>query len=169
MSSNDDYVVNPNTKRPIKRGGRVHLKLIKEGLLENNYEDPNVLYEIEENDNIPDKIQEINEELPDDVQPVRGRGKYKNKLVKRLKSPSVKNTIEKTSKKASKLIAKNKHLLQQEEDDYFNLEQEIENMLLDSMRVKPKQKKSCLKTVYEIQESESSSESSSESDYESSE
>ena len=44
---NSAYIVNPETKKPIKIGGRVYNKLVKDGLLEDpNYE----LYDIESDD-----------------------------------------------------------------------------------------------------------------------
>ena len=73
------YVINPNTGRPVKVGGRAWLKLVKEGAIESSaqYEDPSELYEYEE-DATPDQVEEtrrsINEKLPKGSHAVRGRG-----------------------------------------------------------------------------------------------
>ena len=91
MSSNEDYIINPLTKRPIKRGSKRWRKLIKDGIIDDsNFEDEKIIY-------VPDKNlnqKQINEDLEkakielkseenEQIQYVKGRGKYKNKLVER--------------------------------------------------------------------------------------
>ena len=85
MSQEETFVKNPETGRPVKIGGRIWTRLVKKGLItDNGYSDPNILSE-----NVPDnpklKITEINQQLPLELQAVKGRGKYKGKIVKRLK------------------------------------------------------------------------------------
>ena len=47
-----DIIINPNTSRPIKVGGRSWLKLVKEGVLEGRYSDPNEITNIDDEGNI---------------------------------------------------------------------------------------------------------------------
>ena len=81
----NNIIINPKTKRPIKVGGRIWLKLVKDGLVEGTYSDPNEICDIVE-ENLEEKIEEINRDLPNNQQAVRGRGKYAGKIVKRSKS-----------------------------------------------------------------------------------
>ena len=76
----------------MKVGSRTWLKLVKEGLLEGRYSDPRELYHVQEGDNVEEKILEMNRELPPNQQSVRRRGRYKDKIVKRNKKPSIKQT-----------------------------------------------------------------------------
>lgn len=89
MSSNQ-HVINPTTGRPIKKGGRVYRRLVREGLLKNDdFKDEKELYTIQKEDNIQEKIKELNENTSSNTQVVRGRGKYKGKLVKRNLAPNL--------------------------------------------------------------------------------
>ena len=106
MSSNNDntpvkgsLIINPKTSRPVKVGSRTWINLVREGLVSGNYHDPNELYELKEGDNIKEKIQELNQNLPINQQSVRGREKYKNKIVKRHKAPSTKDITQHTARK----------------------------------------------------------------------
>ena len=48
MSSPKQTVINPKTNRPIVVGGRVYMKLLREGLIENpNIKDDNILFAVE--------------------------------------------------------------------------------------------------------------------------
>lgn len=86
----NNFVTNPNTGRAVKIGGRMYNILIKKGLIEpipiDEYDD-NVLNNIDDipDDNLNDIKQEYNEKLPKEYHAVKGRGKYKGKLVKRSK------------------------------------------------------------------------------------
>jgi hypothetical protein len=87
MVKKNDYVLNPNTQRMVKVGGGVWRSLVKAGICEGAYEAPdkNILYDIEEIDDIDALRNEYDEKLTPDIHSVRGRGKYKNKLVVRKK------------------------------------------------------------------------------------
>ena len=86
-------IINPQTQRPVKVGGITWLKLVKDGLVEGTYSDPNEICDIVEGDNVEEKIEEINRDLPTNVQGVRGRGKYAGKIVKRSKSVKTRRTV----------------------------------------------------------------------------
>lgn len=86
MQKCGEIVLNPKTGRAVKIGSRTYIRLVKEGVLKNKkYVDDNILLENPTKNNIEMKIQELNEKLPPGIHTVRGRGKYKNKLVKRKK------------------------------------------------------------------------------------
>ena len=82
-----DFISNPLTKRPIRVGGRVYTRLQKQGYFQEGYADKEILDDLGgETENIKimkKKIEELNQELPKNLQAVKGRGKYKNKIVKR--------------------------------------------------------------------------------------
>jgi hypothetical protein len=79
----NEFVKNPNTGRPVKVGGRIWTRLVKKGIISDaGYKDPNILCESAP-DNPQLKITEINQSLPPEIEAVRGRGKYANKIVKR--------------------------------------------------------------------------------------
>ena len=82
----ETFVKNPETGRPVKVGGRIWTRLVKKGIIsDDGYKDPNILCESAP-DNPKLKITEINQSLPPEIEAVRGRGKYANKIVKRNKS-----------------------------------------------------------------------------------
>ena len=87
----NQIIINPKTQRPIRIGGRTWLKLVKDGLIEGTYSDPNEICDIVE-ENLEEKIEEINRDLPNNVQAVRGRGKYAGKIVKRNKARTAPRT-----------------------------------------------------------------------------
>jgi len=128
----NDIIINPKTSRPIKVGGRAWKNLVNEGLIEGRYTDPKELHNItgdmDEND-IDQKIENLDRDLPSNYQAVRGRGKYSEKIVKRKKQPKTKDIIKHTTKKSIKLIkkqiVKNKDIL-----DYEN---ELERMILEEI------------------------------------
>ena len=91
-----DIVINPKTSRPVRVGSRVWLTLVREGLVDGHYSDPKTLYEVKDDSEYEEKINELNEKLPNNVQAVRGRGKYKNKIVKRHKQPSTRQVSQHT-------------------------------------------------------------------------
>jgi len=118
MSSREnDIVINPQTQRPIKVGGRIWLKLHKEGILQGDFKAKNEIYTIKEDedeDEIQDKINNATRELPDGVQAVRGRGKYAGKIVKRKQQPTVIQTTRRAVRKTAEII--------QEPEVYENLQ-----------------------------------------------
>ena len=124
-------IINPTTQRPVEVGSRTWLNLVKKGLVDGTYSDPNELYEVAEGDNVDEKIQELNKNLPINEQSVRGRGKYVNKIVKRNRNPSLKQTAEYTAKVASKVVADPEVYEQLHEADDFELQ--LENMIMAEM------------------------------------
>ena len=128
-------IINPKTSRPVKVGSRTWLKLVKEGLVDGLYTDPNELYNVQEGDNVEEKIEMINKELPLNQQSVRGRGKYAGKIVKRNKQPTLRETAQYTAKVASRAVADPEVLEQLQEADDF--ETQLENMILAEMMGKP--------------------------------
>lgn len=121
-------VINPLTKRPIKIGSKIWLKLVKQGILEGEFKDPNVLGEIKEDTDVQKQIQEINKTLPTSEQGVRGRGKYKGQIVKRCKQPTVMDTAKHTAKTAASVIADPDVYNELQETD--NFEYELEQLIL---------------------------------------
>ena len=122
-----DYVVNPKTNRPVKKGGRIWRKLIKEGLIEDDFVDDNVLCSVEETDDTDDIIEECQQDLDFTEQAVRGRGKYAGKIVKRKKQfhePSARSAVKKTGRKL-----KNREVYDEllEADDF---ESELERLIM---------------------------------------
>lgn len=91
-----EFVKSPVTGRSIVIGGKVYKKLQKQGHFQEGYEDENILHEYDANSNteiMKNKIEELNNTLPKNQQAVRGRGKYKNKIVKRYRKPSKRRPV----------------------------------------------------------------------------
>lgn len=130
-----DIIINPSTQRPVKVGSRTWLNLVKKGLVEGRYQDPNELYEVKEEENQPEilekKIEEINKTLPRGTQAVRGRGKYAGKIVKRQKQPSTKELTEYTAKTAARTVKKN--IADLEDMSYEDMERELEQLILSEL------------------------------------
>lgn len=121
-----DIVINPKTARPIKVGGSVWRKLVKEGLLSGHYQDPKVLgeYTTENDWKIKQKI--LKKQLPEEYVPSRGKGKYKGKIVKR-QNPY--ESVKSKAKKGAKTLA--------DQYDDFD-EDELRKMLMESMSIRKK-------------------------------
>ena len=102
----DDIFINPKTQRPIRVGGVVWQRLVRDGVIEDQYNDRKDLHDIEEGEDVDEVIQELNETLPANKQAVRGRGKYANKIVQRNKAPSSKDIVKLASKAAAKALKK---------------------------------------------------------------
>jgi len=149
-----DLVINPTTQRPVRVGSRTWINLVKKGVLEGDFTDNNVLeekYEELPEDQLEQKIKEINEKLPIGTQAVRGRGKYANKIVKRSKPLSTKEITQYTAKKASKVVVDNIDDL--DENNYDDMEKRLEQLIMEEMintkRSKPiKIKKNISKSDY---------------------
>jgi hypothetical protein len=171
MTQQDEFVINPNTKRPIKVGGIVWRKLVKENILEDKYSDPAELYKLEPDEDAEEKIQELNKNLPLNQQSVRGRGKYKGKIVKRSRTLKPTEIAKYTSKLASKII-KQKSDFNEEDMSEDEMSEMLSNMLIQKMTAgdrktimpeKPRES-------YEMKESsEEDAQSSNESDFNDSE
>ena len=123
-----DIIINPKTQRPVKVGSRTWLNLVKEGLIQGYYSDPHEIYDVKEGDDEDELIQKFNETLPPNVQAVRGRGKYANKIVKRKKQPSTRDITQHTARTtARKLKDPEVYEKLQEAEDF---EAELENMIM---------------------------------------
>ena len=137
MSSNKEskvpmkgtIIINPKTQRPVKVGSRTWLKLVKEGVVEGKYSDPKELYEIQDGDDVDELINKFNQSLPPNVQSVRGRGRYKNKIVRRMKQPSTKEITEYTARTAARTVSNNIENLKEFDD----LETQLENMIMNEI------------------------------------
>lgn len=99
-----DIIINPKTSRPVKVGSRTWINLVKEGLVAGHYTDPKELHDVEEGEDTNELIERFNKSLPITEQAVRGRGKYANKIVKRSKQPSTKETAKQTVKATARKL-----------------------------------------------------------------
>jgi hypothetical protein len=163
-----DFVVNPNTSRPVKVGSRTWKNLVKEGLISGAYSDPKELAIIDENVN--DQIEEVNKTLPRGQQAVRGRGKYKGKIVSRSKRADSEDIIKHTAKMASRIVNDNIEQLA----DCDDMEAELERMILEEsvQMKKPKmvrqtttKRKAKQEEQYKLEEPEEFYEESDDEDY----
>lgn len=94
----ENYIVNPNTNRKIRIGSKTYLKLIREGVIADTHyvgtqqipNDKTGENHIDISDVKGDELKELieteTEKLENGYVAVPGRGKYKNKLVKRKKN-----------------------------------------------------------------------------------
>lgn len=154
MSSQKQTIINPKTGRPIMVGGRVWTLLLREGLINNdNYRDEHILYEIEQE--LPQEplplvrsesaIQELAQsetdnvilsQLPNHQQAVKGRGKYKGKMVRRnkqLKPEQVHKQVADCAVRAVKKYTQSghsSHFTDENDEDLNNL---IQKMIMDEM------------------------------------
>ena len=126
-----DIVINPQTQRPIKVGGRIWLKLVREGLLVGECKDDNEIYTIQEGDDVDEKIKELDKSLPLNVHSVRGRGKYANKIVKRHKQPSTTETSRYTVKTTARKL-KNREVYEDLQEG-GNFEEELEALIMEEL------------------------------------
>jgi hypothetical protein len=134
IPTKNDIVINPTSGRPVRVGGRTWLALVKQGLLSGTHRDPHELADIpdeflEDQEYVNQKIKEINKTLPVNTQTVRGRGKYKNKLVSRRTSPTSESISRYTAHVASRAVVDNFDKLIKSDD----LESMLENMILEEM------------------------------------
>lgn len=126
-----DIIINPSTQRPVKVGSRTWLKLVKQGLVEGQYADPNELYEVKEGDDEKEIIEKFDAELPDTQQAVRGRGKYANKIVKRNKQPTTRQITQHTAKATARKLKDPEIYEQLQEASDF--EAELENLIMTEL------------------------------------
>lgn len=94
-----EMIINPLTKRTIKINGKVHKKLIREGVMKGIIEkDENILYDYNENDDIEYLKTELNKKLPMRKKAVVGRkgSQYENKIVSRTRTPNTKEIVDYT-------------------------------------------------------------------------
>jgi hypothetical protein len=124
-----DIIINPKTQRPVKVGSRTWLKLVKDGLVEGSYSDPTELYEVQDKATVEAKIEELNKALPNNVQAVRGRGRYANKIVKRRKQPTTRELTQHTARTAARAVSENIETL----TDCYDLESQLENLIMNEI------------------------------------
>jgi hypothetical protein len=129
-----DIIINPNTQRPVKVGSRTWLGLVKLGLVSGHYTDPHQLEEVpeqyyEDNNYVEEKIETINKTLPRGKQAVRGRGKYKNKIVSRNTQPTSAEISRYTAQIASRAVNNNIDELVESDD----IETLLEKMIMEEM------------------------------------
>ena len=132
----NDYMINPLTKRNIRVGSRIWINLVKDGVIQGQYSDDNILAETEElsnldDDTITDKINELNESLPIGVRAVKGRGRYENKIVKRHSQITHQDMAKSTAKKTSKILSKNLEELSDLSQE--DMETELERLILSEI------------------------------------
>ena len=136
----DDVIISPKTGRPIKVGGSVWKKLVREGLLEGHYKNSHVLEESYDEMSANDMkmhLHNINKKLPKDTIAVRGRGMYKGKIVKRSRQIPAADMTKITAKVASRVMSNNIDALCEAEDMEAAFEQMIMNEMVQA-RPKPK-------------------------------
>jgi hypothetical protein len=128
----NEIIINPKTSRPIRVGSRAWLTLVKEGVIEGRYSDPKELGTVPEHpEDVEDQIEEVNKKLPKGQQAVRGRGKYKGKLVKRNQQLAPEEVSKYTAQVASRAVINNINTLVDNEDE--NIEGMLEKMILAEM------------------------------------
>ncbi len=132
-----DIIINPNTQRPVKVGSRTWLNLVKQGVVEGRYTDPKELGQLPEqyeeipNEEVEEKIEQVNKTLPKHQQAVRGRGRYKGKIVSRNKRLAPEEVSRYTAQVATRAVANNINTLAEYEDD--DIEGMLEKMILAEM------------------------------------
>lgn len=133
-----DFIVNPSTSRPIRVGSRTWLELVKKGLVSGHYSDPRELAVIEDGEDVEQKINEINKTLPRNTQGVRGRGKYKGKIVSRNTQPSSEEISRYAAQIAARTVNNNIDELAEADD----LEDMLEKMIMREMLTVPVMRRS---------------------------
>jgi len=169
--SSSEHIINPKTQRPVKIGSRTWRKLVSDGIVENQkVNEPCELYELSEEDNVEQKINELNKSLPITEQAVRGRGRFRNKVVKRRKQPSTEKVAEYAIKTtASKLKDRNTYESLHENGNFGeDLETLIMRELSKSLNVKAPPEYQVNNNIVEEDEEDYEEDSSSE-DYDDSE
>jgi hypothetical protein len=165
MSDNQELLINPLTKRPIKANGKVHRKLIREGVLKGIIEkDENILYEYNENDDVDYLKEALNKKLPIRKKAVKGRAgsQYENKIVSRSRTPNTKEIVDYTLEKIK---------------NHSDIDAEIEQMIMNELcfdnkkKTKPipikRERATKSKVKFQIKQPETETEYETEGTYES--
>ena len=132
-----DYIVNPHTKRMVKIGSRVWNSLVKEGYAKSEHIDPaeledlTAVYEEMAPAEIEEKIKEHTAALPRGQQAVRGRGKYKGKIVRRNQKETTEEISRYTAQMAAQVFNNNIDALIESED----IEAELQRLILQEMTI----------------------------------
>ena len=129
MLSNNDYIRNPKTNRPVKVGSRVWRELVKEGMVSSeNYQDEKELYALKPNDDPSQVIQQLNKTLPRNKQAVRGRGMYQGKIVKKEKPyNNLEDTVNMVKKASCKVMKNMPPPESSDDEDWTN---QLENLIM---------------------------------------
>ena len=167
------YVINPKTNRSLLVGGNLWLKLVEEGVLEDDHtvKHPKELYKIKDGDT-DEKINQLKQELKTDKYfAVKGRGhRLKNKLVKRTKGksnpkpPPKEKTQYKVKSESEESESESEESEESESDN--NWENDIENMLSksDFGKQQKKEEQSSLEEEEEDEDDEDEDEDEDEDD-----
>jgi hypothetical protein len=138
IPSKGDIIINPSTQRPVKVGSRTWLNLVKKGLVEGRYTDPKEVGQLpEQYEEVPpqeinEQIQRVNKTLPRGQQAVRGRGRYKGKIVTRNKRLEPEEVSRYTAQVATRAVANNIDALAGCEDG-DDIEAMLQKMILEEM------------------------------------
>ena len=131
MVKKGDYVLNPNSGRMIKVGGRAWRTAVKEGILEGTYTNPDVLYEVNDGDDVSQLKKDFDEKLNTGEHSVIGRGRFKGKLVKRKRRLTNEEISEHSTQAAVQALKNNRVELDAMTDDDF--EAELDRMIMTEM------------------------------------
>tara|TARA_R110001606_G_scaffold41396_2_gene111729 strand:+ start:245 stop:679 length:435 start_codon:yes stop_codon:yes gene_type:complete len=124
-------IINPKTKRPIVVGGRVWVRLIREGILNSNqvsneYEIEDINTEDNDDDNDDDNDN-------DDTYLAKGRGKNKGLMVKKSKPLKPEQIHKQISESAVRVIKKYKSTDDNDDDNDNDLNKLVQQMIMDEM------------------------------------
>jgi len=126
-------IINPKTSRPVRVGGKTWLKLVKEGIVSGLYSDDKELGTLPEmlgDEEVEEEIKKANEGLPRHQQAVRGRGRYKGKIVKRNRRLQPQEIVQASTKVVSNNIEALAEIADNEDED---IEAMLQKMILDEM------------------------------------
>ena len=73
-----NYIINPNTKRPIRMYSRQHMRLIKKNILKSKYEKPQAVITFDTNESA-EVLNKMKKAMP--VQPGTFITRYKNRII----------------------------------------------------------------------------------------
>lgn len=146
MLSNNDYIRNPKTNRPVKVGSRVWRDLVKEGMVSSeNYQDEKELYALKPNDDPSQVIQQLNKTLPRNKQAVRGRGMYQGKIVKKEKPyNNLEDTVNMVKKASCKVMKNMPPPESSDDEDWTN---QLENLIMMEIVQPPSGKNKCVSRI----------------------
>ena len=139
-NENKEFVMNPKTRRLVKIGSTTWTKLVADGLLKGAetvdiIAQEQIVGEIDDTsleDEIQEKITDLNKEMPVDQQIVKGRGKFKGKLVKRKKAQvNIKEISEQVATAASVAISNN--IEQLAETDVDDLDDLLKSLIMEEL------------------------------------
>ena len=80
-----DWIVNPETNRMVKVGSQTYRKLVNQGVLKNSTLDSRVLASYDETDDVDELKRQLSHNLGENEIISKGKGRYKNKLIKSYK------------------------------------------------------------------------------------